>query len=244
MLLHSCIIELLFSVSQENVAALVINILTVLLNCSKEASNLQVFEAANAAEHLVTYVTCPVFYIAILAKIILSFLQSQLSNEEFLFLNLDPEEGEYLVSLLCSAADSPTLNASGNSAVEALKFLINFTKPFENDDEIDLKRKRPVKMSAFKAKYKQRESVFESNAVMISSINTFSILEKLLSMQCEAVLIEHALHLIWNLLHLESAADIVPTSLKEAVSHLQTHAGSEVESLKFCIQYLLSGSKG
>ena len=214
--------------------------LTVILNCVNEPSSLPVFEACNAAECIIPYLQCPIFDIAILGKIILSFLTSHLTNEQFLYLALEIEEAEYLVSTFSEAVEAPDLRAERNSITEILQYLINFSRlhgeEVREDDDKQLKRKT----SNFKSDYVKRKDVSHNNIQTIAVLGIFSSLETLLGLpNIEHSVMAQALHLLWNLLHVDSLARALPSSLREIVLGLKPPPDSEVQSLVLCVWWVL-----
>ena len=216
-------------------------ILTVILNCANEPSNLPVFEASDAAERIIPYLQCPIFDIAFLGKMILSYLTSHLTNEQFLYLELEAEEAEYLVSLFSKAVEAPDFRAEGNSITEILKFLINFSRLYGEEIEEDVDDKQlKKKMSNFKSNYRKRKGVSHNNIQMITVVGILSPLETLLALpNIDPSVMVQTLQLLWNLIHLDSFVKAMSSSLRETITCLQCPPDPEIQSLVLCIRWLL-----
>ena len=209
--------------------------ITILLNCAKDSSCLPVLESADAAQQMLPFIECPIFDVAVLAKIALSFHRVHLTNEQFFYLRLDQEETEHLVSLFANALESLDGRADGNSLEEVMLFLINFTKPEEGRFE-DPHEKRPKKSSAFSTLFKNRNSVVQSNIQMSAAFGIFQLIENLLSTQAEENILELCLRLLWNMLQF---TDDLPSSLQASISALTSVNSKSAASLVVCIQCLL-----
>lgn len=179
-------------------------------------------------------------------KMILSFLTPCLTNEEFLLLELEPQETEHLISMFSEALSSPDMRAEGNSMEEVLKFLINFTKPLAEDqrkDDVQSKEKG-LKTSVFQINYAKRMRVFRNNVQSCVNVGILTCIESLLvitTIDSNSAIMEYALQLLWNLLHLQSTINAISTSLREVLSTLQSSSSSAVKSLVICVQLLLNG---
>lgn len=200
-------------------ASLVIAVLTVLLNCAKNPSTLQAFEAANAVEIIVSYIKCPIFNICIIGKIILSLLKPHhLAHEQLVHLELDPEEATYLVTLFSDAIQSPSLNSEGYSLDEILQFLINFTRPSVRDvgEEcltINEKEKKQAKPSQFSIDYNDKLKKLSSNNIeLLFKSGILPLIEKFLCQNEANMQIENCLHLVYNLFHLNAAVKVLSPS--------------------------------
>lgn len=213
--------------------------MTVILNCARFPSTLQVFEAANAARIITSYVRCPIFNISILGKVILSFLRPHLTSEEFVFLELDSEEATYLVTTFSDAVASPCLRSEGSSVEELLQFLVNFTRP-SGKDLVDNKSEKGCTPSQFSLDYSKRKELTHRNIQSIVALQILPPIEKLLSRSGDvcSLAIEKCLHLTWNLLHSNSAVEVFPPSLREHLPSLISTCPA-AESLVLCIQWLL-----
>lgn len=223
---------------------LVILILTIILNCAKESSTLQIFEAANAAQIILPYVECPIFNISILGKIVLGFLKSHLKNDQFMYLELDPEETTYLVTLFSEAVESPSLRAEGNSIDEILQFLINFTQPCGKSTE-EMKKQdesHSKKASQFSLEYRKQMELSYNNIQVAVTFGILSSIEKLLNRKgLGPQQTDKCLHLLWNLLHLNSIVNDLSSSFRESLHNLpdRISASPDTKALILCIQWLL-----
>lgn len=179
-------------------------------------------------------------------KMILSFLTPCLTNEEFLLLELEPQETEHLISMFSEALSSPDMRAEGTSMEEVLKFLINFTKPLaedqgKHDDQI---KEKASKTSVFQINYAKRKQVLQNNVKSCVNVGILTCIESLLvitTVDSGSVVMEYALQLLWNLLHLEYTINMISTSLREVLNTLQSSSSSAVKSLVICAQLLLKG---
>ena len=197
------------------------------------------FEAANAARIITSYVQCPIFNISILGKIILGFLKPHLTNEEFNFLELDSEEAAYLVTSFSDAVASPSLRSEGSSVDELLQFLVNFTQPCGKKLD-ENQSKKGYTPSQFSLDYAKRKELSQKNIQSIVALEILSPIEKLLSRSGDvhSQAIEKCLHLAWNILRSNSAVEVFPPSLREHLPSLISTCPA-VESLVLCIQWLL-----
>ncbi len=218
-------------------------VLMILLNCAKYPPNLPVYEAADAAETIISYVECPIFHISFLGKMVLGFLKPHLANEQFEYLALDEEVSPYLVELFSDAVKSPDMTAEGNSLEEILQFLVNFTQPsWNNTNErqvTDPKSKKNAKPSQFSLIYKKRKDLIGSNIQKVVENGILPHMEELLlkSNLCPLV-IESCLLLAWNLLHSESAMTEISRECLRGLPGLSSGSAT-ANSLIMCIQWLL-----
>lgn len=220
--------------------------LMIILNCAKDRTTLQVYEATNAAETIISYVECPIFNISILSKIVLGFLKSHLTNEQFKYLELDEEETTYFVMLFRDALKSPDLRAEGNSLEEILQFLVNFTQPYlsYSDEQLveSTKSKSNTKPSQFRLNSMQRKHCSSNNIQMAVKLGILSPIEELLQKSdLSPLVLENCLQFVWNILHLNSTTKDLSSSFQECLGNSISACskGSAADSLLFCIQWLL-----
>ena len=221
--------------------ALLLLILTIILNCATQPCNIPVFETANILTELTEIVQCQVLDISITSKIILSFLTPILTNEQCLCLSLAPDEAEYLVTTLSKAVLSPDLREDGHSVKELLHFLINFTTRLGADIENIGSGQQKQKYSNFHAQYKRQKDVSTKNTEMLINLGLVDSLEKLVVLETiDSPVMEEALQLIWNLVHEEAALPVISSAVSKILSTPHVEAGAN--TLMQCIQWLLGGA--
>ena len=216
-------------------------LLTIILNCANEPSNYPVFEASHIPDTIIKFTHHPSLEVAILGKMILSFLLPILTNEQYFVLQLTQDESEYLVTELSKSVASSDLKADGHSAIEVLTFLLNFTKQIttvslqENDGQPERKE------SNFRINFKQRIKVFTNNIQVLTNLGIVKSLESLMAMGAavDSVIIEKSLHLLWSLIHNETVMKLLSPSVSAMLANIHFEVSASAKSLILCIQWLL-----
>lgn len=218
----------------------------VILNCAKNDSILQAFEAANAVEIIISYIKCPIFDICILGKIILSlFKPYHLRHEQFVYLELDSEEAAYLVTLFSDAIESPLFSSEGYSLDEILQFLVNFTRPcsikVEEEEHLEVSEevKKAAQPSQFSLDYAESlKKLSFNNIELVIKSGILSPIEKFLGKnEANLLTIESCLHLLCNVLHLNVALQVLSSLHGNLVNILQQ--SSACSEAVLCVQWLL-----
>lgn len=216
-------------------------ILTIILNCANEPSNLPMFEAAHIPETIIKFAHHPVLDVAILSKMTLSFLIPALTNEQYAMLKLTNDEAGHLVLELSRAVAAPDLKTEDHSLVELLTFFLNFTKQFGTVPLQENAGQQERKDSTFLVNFKQRVKVSESNIQIFVNLGTVKSLESLLikGSTVDSIAIEKCLHLLWNLLHDEATMKLISTSVSAILDGINFEISTCAKSLVLCVQWLI-----
>ena len=216
-------------------------LLTIILNCANEPSNYPVFEASHVPDTLMKFTHHPALEVAILGKMILSFLLPILTSEQYSVLQLTQDESEHLIIELSKSVASSDLKADDHSVEELLTFLLNFTKQIttvslqENDDQQERKE------SNFLINFKQRIIVSTNNIQSLTNLGIAKSLETLMTMGAafNSVVIEKSLHLLWNLIHNEAVMELLSSLVSTLLANINFEVSTSAKSLILCIQWLL-----
>ena len=216
-------------------------LLTIMLNCASEPANLPVFEASHVPETIITFAHHPTLEVAILSKIILSFLVPTLTNEQYAIVKLTQEEGSHLVSELSEAVTSSDARTDDHSLVELLTFLLNFTKLTDTISLQENSGQKERKDSSFLINFKQRFKVFTSNIQMLVNLDIMKILESLIikGATIDSITMEMCLRLLWNLLHDEATVKLISSLASTVLASIHFEVSDSAKSLILCIQWLL-----
>ena len=216
-------------------------LLTIMLNCASEAANLPVFEASHVPGTMITFAHHPTLEVAILGKIILSFLVPILTNEQYAIVKLTQEEGSHLISELSETVTSSDAQTDDHSLLESLTFLLNFTKPIGAISLQENSGQQERKGSNFLINFKQRLKVSASNIQTLVSLGIIKILESLIvkGATIGSITIEMCLRLLWNLLHDEATVKLISPLVSTVLASIHFEVSNSAKSLILCIQWLL-----
>lgn len=219
-------------------------ILTIILNCASEPANIPVFEAARVPETIIKFAYHPVLDVAILSKMILSFLLPILTNEEYAMLKLSHDEAGHLVLDFSKAVASSDLRTDDHSAIELLAFFLNFTKQLGTSSLQGSDGQQEKKESNFQINFKQRMKVSVSNIQMLVNLGIVKSLESLMTRGAtvDSILIEKSLRLLWNLLHDETTMKLISPSVSAILAGIHFEVNTCVKSLILCIQWLMGNA--
>lgn len=216
-------------------------LLTIMLNCASERANLPVFEAAHVPDTIITFAHHPTLEVAILSKIILSFLVPTLTDEQYAIVKLTQEEGSYLISELSEAVTSSDARTDDHSLVELLTFLLNFTNPIDTISLQESGGQQERKNSSFLINFKLRLKVSASNIQTLVNLGVMKILESLIvkGATIDSITVEMCLRLLWNLLHDKATVKLISPLVSTVLASIHFEVSNSARSLILCIQWLL-----
>ena len=199
------------------------------------------FEASRIPETMITFAHHPTLEVAILGKIILSFLIPALTNEQYTALKLTQDEGAHFVSEFSEAVASSDSRTDDHSMVELLTFLLNFTKHIDTVSLQENDGQQVRKDSSFLANFKQKIKVSASNIQTLVNLGILKSLESLIvkGATIDSITLEMSLHLLWNLLHDEATMKSISPLVSTLLASIHFEVSTSAKSLILCIQWLL-----